>query len=228
MSSSTGVSGATPFPVSVLQYRDMSDRSGHEVAALQDREKHARNGDTEVVESPRFSAQEMTANVERAWADGAADAERRLRADYEQKLAAARAPLAKLISTFEEQKNDYFARVEAEVVQLALSIASKILHREAQVDPMLVAALVRMALEKMREGSAVLIRVGIGRAEYWRRYFATVSTSVKVEVAEDPQLGEHDCLVETELGSADFGLDSQLKEVEQGFLDLLALRPSRS
>jgi flagellar assembly protein FliH len=32
-------------------------------------------------------------------------------------------------------------------------------------------------------------------------------------------------VLETELGTANFGLDSQLKEVEQGFFDLLALRP---
>jgi flagellar biosynthesis/type III secretory pathway protein FliH len=47
-----------------------------------------------------------------------------------------------------------------------------------------------------------------------------------VEVTEDSQLGEHDCLLETELGTANFGLDTQLKEVEQGFFDLLALRPA--
>jgi flagellar assembly protein FliH len=33
------------------------------------------------------------------------------------------------------------------------------------------------------------------------------------------------CLLETELGVADLGLDAQLKEVEQGFFDLLAQRP---
>jgi len=47
-----------------------------------------------------------------------------------------------------------------------------------------------------------------------------------VEVTEDAQLGAQDCLLETELGSANFGLDTQLKEVEQGFFDLLALRTS--
>ena len=47
-------------------------------------------------------------------------------------------------------------------MQLALAIAAKILHREAQVDPMLVAALVRMTIEKMREGSSVTVRVGPG------------------------------------------------------------------
>jgi flagellar assembly protein FliH len=48
----------------------------------------------------------------------------------------------------------------------------------------------------------------------------------QVEVAEDPHLSDQDCLVSTELGSANFGLDTQLKEVEQGFFDLLALRPT--
>ena len=69
-------------------------------------------------------------------------------------------------------ESDYYARAEAEIVQLALAIAAKILHREAQVDPMLVAALVRMTLEKMREGSSVTVRVGAGRAKRWKEYFA--------------------------------------------------------
>jgi flagellar assembly protein FliH len=37
----------------------------------------------------------------------------------------------------------------------------------------------------------------------------------------------YDCLLETELGVANFGLDTQLKEIEKGFFDLMALRPDR-
>ena len=46
-----------------------------------------------------------------------------------------------------------------------------------------------------------------------------------VEVVEDHQVGDQDCVLETELGSAHFALDAQLKEIERGFFDLLALRP---
>ncbi len=74
----------------------------------------------------------------------------------------------------------YFARVEAEVVQLALAIAAKILHREAQVDPMLVATLVRMAVEKMREGSSVTVRVGAVRGSRWKQYFASEPNGTRV------------------------------------------------
>jgi flagellar assembly protein FliH len=106
-----------------------------------------------------------------------------------------------------------------------LAIAAKILHREAQVDPMLVATLVRMAVERMREGSSVTIRVNPTRVNRWREYFAGQSNVARVEVVEDAGLSDLDCMLETELGTANFGLDTQLKEVEQGFFDLLALRP---
>ena len=46
-----------------------------------------------------------------------------------------------------------------------------------------------------------------------------------IEVVEDAHLTPIDCILETELGSANFSIDAQLKEVEQGFFDLLAQRP---
>jgi flagellar assembly protein FliH len=82
-----------------------------------------------------------------------------------------------------------------------------------------------MAVEKMREGSKVTIRVGTKRLAQWKTYFASQPSLSRVEIVESPGLSEHDCLLETELGTTNFGLDSQLKEVEHGFFDLLALRP---
>ena len=35
----------------------------------------------------------------------------------------------------------------------------------------------------------------------------------------------HNCILETELGTTELGLEAQLKEIEQGFFDLLAQRP---
>jgi flagellar assembly protein FliH len=89
-----------------------------------------------------------------------------------------------------------------------------------------VATLVRIAIEKMREGSSVTVRVSPARIESWRRYFANIPNMEHVEVAESAHLNDFDCLLETELGSTNLGLDTQLKEVEKGFFDLLALRPT--
>jgi flagellar assembly protein FliH len=41
----------------------------------------------------------------------------------------------------------------------------------------------------------------------------------------DGTLGLGQCRLETELGSTDLTLEAQLKEIEQGFFDLLAQKP---
>lgn len=227
MSSSAEYAAGAPVPIASLQYRDISSRRGKNHPAQDEVNQESAEETSKKEHDPGVSEALLIARIEREKAEAVSAAEQRLRQEYEQKLAAARAPITALIAGFEEQRSEYFAQVEGEIVQLALSIAAKILHREAQVDPMLLAALVRLAVERMREGSSVTIRVGRGRSQSWKQYFAAIPSMAHVEIAEDEQLSDQDCMLETELGSANFGLDSQLKEVEQGFFDLLALRPAK-
>jgi flagellar assembly protein FliH len=212
-------------PVIALEYRDLTGApifgGATRLAPVPRVTEQPENQRAEV----ELSKEEFAERIKRERSEATLQAEQKARQDYELKLQATRAPIAAAVSSFESQRDDYYSRVEAEVVQLALAIAAKILHREAQVDPMLVAALVRMAVEKLREGSSVTVRVGKGNAKRWKEYFAAQSNSARIGVVEDAILSEYDCMLETELGVANFGLDTQLKEVEQGFFDLLALRP---
>ena len=128
-------------------------------------------------------------------------------------------------SFFRWNGRNIFPGLKSDVVQLALAIASKILHREAQVDPMLVAALVRVAIDKLHDGSSVSVRVAPAEAAKWRAFLANPLNGSTIEIVEDGHLGAADCILETELGSANFSIEAQMKEVEQGFFDLLAQRP---
>lgn len=213
------------IPVTTLQYRDISNRTSRNAdlpisGSRPDSHSGWRQGGIEITEA------ELAERITRERVSAANETEQRLRKEYEQKLLAARAPIAEAIKGFKDQRDQYFAELETEVVKLTLSIAAKILHRESQVDPMLVASLVRYAMQNMREGSNVTVRVCPGKGETWRQYFESANDGIHVEIVEDPQLNDQDCVMETELGSADFGLDKQLKEVERGFYDLLALRPA--
>lgn len=222
MSSSAEISSVFGDPVAALQYRDIGGQNSRlEVFGSQPGGDRGMRG-----REDGASDAELAAKIRQERADAALQAEQKLRHELDQKLEACRSAIAAAVGEFAVQRDDYFARVEAEVVRLALSIAAKILHREAQVDPMLVATLVRIAVEKMREGSTVTVRVGPGRAESWRACFAAQQSTAHVAVVEDSELNGRECVLETELGSADFSLESQLKEVEKGFFDLLALRPS--
>ncbi len=167
----------------------------------------------------------LSIRLAQARSEGAAEAKAALRKEYEERASQEAGKITEAIQHFEEASKRYYSRVEAEVVSLALSIAAKILHRESQVDPQVVVALVQMALKQMKDGSAVSVRVRPEEAVRWRDHFSAVRMHVVVTVVEDPTLQKNDCMLETELGVANLSLESQLKEVERGFFDVLAQKP---
>src|SRR5438105_8962286 len=134
-------SSAACLPITAVEYIDIGTKKAVEaptipMALLQTaQEPPKRAADIEL------SSEEFAARINQERSDGAREVEQRIRQEYEGKLESLQRSLAKAIEEFQVQRSEYFARVEAEVVQLALSIAAKILYREAQVDAMLVAAL---------------------------------------------------------------------------------------
>ncbi|HTS08434.1 MAG TPA: FliH/SctL family protein [Candidatus Eisenbacteria bacterium] len=145
---------------------------------------------------------------------------------FEEQLARERSGIANALATFTRDRAAYFEKIEGEVVQLALSIARKILHREAQLDPLLLAGIVRVALEKIDKATGVILRIHPQNMPDWHRYLSThLDPADLPEIAEDPSQPLDGCVLETSMGAASLGLDVQLKEIEQGLMDLLAARP---
>jgi flagellar assembly protein FliH len=174
---------------------------------------------------PGVPPQEVKDLLTAARLEAVAQTEACLKMEYEARSTADAEKIWKAIEHFQGERKEYFSLVESDVVQLALAIAAKILHREAQVDPMLVAALVRVAIDKLHDGSSVSVRVAPAEAGKWRAFLAHPLNGSTIEIVEDAHLGPSDCILETELGSANFSIEAQMKEVEQGFFDLLAQRP---
>ena len=216
---------AFPAPVTSYLYRDMSAPASTVVReAKPDRNKAGHEKEQQT--APGAPAQDIDELLNRARAEAAAETEKRLRAEYEARAARETAKITQALDLFVAERKSYFSRVESDVVHLALAIASKILHREAPVDPLLVAALVRVAVDKLHDGSSVSVRTSPENAEKWREYLASSMNGSTIAIIEDAQLSPEDCILETDLGSANFSIDAQLKEVEQGFFDLLAQRPA--
>jgi flagellar assembly protein FliH len=145
---------------------------------------------------------------------------------FDEQLGRERSNLATALAQFTRDRAAYFQKVEGEVVQLALSIARKIMHREAQLDPLLLAGIVRVALEKIDGATGVVLRIHPENAADWRRYLSTqLDPADRPEIVEDPAQPADRCTLETSMGTAAIGLEVQLKEIEQGLTDLLAARP---
>jgi flagellar assembly protein FliH len=152
--------------------------------------------------------------------------EAQVRAGFDQHLQETRENVRAALADFAGKHALYFQQVEAEVVQLALGIARKILRREAEIDPVLLAGMVRVALERVESGTKVTVRVHPQQVSECRAYFAQRMEAHNVpEVVEDAKLAMDHCILQTELGTTELGPEVQLKEIEQGLLDLLERRP---
>ena len=145
---------------------------------------------------------------------------------FEEQVARERTRLETTLMEFARERAQYFRQVEPEIVQLALAIARKILHREAQLDPWLLAGMVRVALEQIDGATHVVLRVHPQNAAEWRRYLPMHLNPAEVpEILEDPTQLPDQCKLETSMGTTTIGMEVQLKEIEQGLMDLLAARP---
>jgi len=184
-----------------------------------------------IVHSPDQGNEPPAAEKERglqeaARAAGRQEGEAAARATFEKQLLQLRESLRGAIADFARERAHYYQQVEAEVVRLALSIARKVLHREAAVDPLLLAGIVRVALDKMESATKVTVRVPPQQVSEFRTYFAQNREPEDApEVIEDSTLEPNHCKLETSLGTTELGLELQLKEIEQGLMDLLAQKP---
>jgi flagellar assembly protein FliH len=134
--------------------------------------------------------------------------------------------LAALTESFALERDRYLHAVEQEVVRLALAVAARILRREAQMDPLLLTGAVRVALGQLSASTEVRLRVPAGDLALWTEAIALLpNPAVKPALVGDEGLRLGECLIETELGSVDLGVRSQLGEIERGFFDRAGAAP---
>jgi len=210
--SSTAISatGLDTAEVSPFAYAEagLGDGAANAFDPSQSAEERGRRQQAEVFEKGRQAGQQQ------------------LRSELDAALTKNRAEIARALQQFALERQNYYRRVESEVVQLALAIARKILHREVQIDPQILTGIVRVTLEKLDSGTRVALHVHPLESAQWRRHFASQPADVPApEIREDPALAFGECRIETSVGSTEVGLATQLKEIETGLLDLLAERP---
>jgi len=157
--------------------------------------------------------------------EGRGRARTEMEAELSLSAAQERQRLLDSLDRFRGIKDRYFVEVEQEVVRLALAIAARVLHREAQLDPLLLTGVVRVALEKMADRSSVVLRVTGADVAAWEDALHSTEASERPRVVEDARLERGECVLETKMGTVELGVRVQLEEIEKGFFDLLNHRP---
>jgi flagellar assembly protein FliH len=132
----------------------------------------------------------------------------------------AEAMLRRVAQTLEELgslRQTLMQETERQLVQLALTLARRVVHREVSLDPELAAALAHVALEKLGTTTPATIRLNpddytiVARdGERWG--------SVAVTVVPDPAIARGGCLVESDFGCVDATIERQFEELSRALL----------
>ncbi|MFQ5739163.1 MAG: FliH/SctL family protein [Acidobacteriota bacterium] len=125
------------------------------------------------------------------------------------------------IEELAQLKRRAFVQVERDLVLLSVEIARKLVYREIRLDPIVMTAMVRVALEKLSRKGKVVIRVSPGDhkvlAERLRELVPEASER-EVVLKSDKELDRGDCLIESDYGTVDARIAEQFDRIEKGLL----------
>jgi flagellar assembly protein FliH len=157
------------------------------------------------------------ADVEReAFTKGYAQGER---SGEEAATVRTEAVLWRLTQTLEELgtlREQMIHKTERQVVQLALAIAARILHREVAVDHELLVAMARVALDRLGDRSSATIR--LNPQDFAAAGVDRLVSKASVQIVADATVNRGGCRVESDFGLIDVAIAAQLAEITTSLL----------
>lgn len=138
------------------------------------------------------------------------------RAELQPVLERLNASIAEMI----DMRSDLRRRAERDVVQLALLIAKRVLHRQISVDEDALTAIARVAFERLTRSESYTLTVH-------PRFAPSVvsalpaSQAARVQIQPDPDCAQGTLIIRSAEGVIDASVDVQLEEIERGLIDRL-------
>jgi flagellar assembly protein FliH len=120
-----------------------------------------------------------------------------------------------------QQKGRVRREAEQDLVKLSLAIARRILYREITLDPEALLGLVKAALDRVDARELHRIRLHAEDYKNLKPYLDTLRLPANVEVAADNRLERGAAVFETGRGNLDASVETQLREIERGFADIV-------
>src|SRR5579863_9531853 len=203
--SSRVIDGATPDSLGPAQWRTIPAPPSDTGSVFPQR----------VFEPAAQPQQQVEEARQRGFSEGVAAA----RSKSEAEVGAALQRLSTTIAGLLQLRQQLKEEAAGELVQLAIAIASRILHRELNVDPDAILGLVRAALTKAQSKEIHRIRLHASHEAPLRRALAQLMPGATIEIAADAGLKPGDVIFETAQGQLDASVSTQLREIERGLAD---------
>jgi len=152
------------------------------------------------------------------FAKGFAQGQQAGAAAAQQETAALAKKLAATLDDLMRVRNEMIRHTEKQMVQLALAVARRVVHREVSIDAGLLVTMMRVALERVSDAARVTVRLNpIDHKSVLAVHDGAV-VSDQVTLTADPRVVRGGCRVESEYGEIDAGVDAQIEEIARALL----------
>jgi flagellar assembly protein FliH len=109
-------------------------------------------------------------------------------------------------------------QTERQMVELALAVARRVVHREIALDRDLLIAIARVALDRLGENVQVTVRLHPEEFEATGAARVAASAGGSVTFVPDARVGRGGCRIESDMGMLDAGVDAQIQEIARALL----------
>lgn len=164
---------------------------------------------------------EAERRVEEALASGRRDGDESARQVFEKQLEAELSKLRQMIRDVAAAGPKLRRETEEDLVRLSVAIARRILHRELTVDPEALSGLVKAAFDRLDQREIHQVRTDPQSVTTVRKLVEGLDLPRAVKVAADPGLRPGSLLIETTRGQLDASIETQLNEIQRGFIDIV-------
>lgn len=162
--------------------------------------------------------------MQQAHASGYQAGELTARQALEGEMRAGAERLSQAIADLATAREQTIRRAEEDTVRLALDIARRVLHRELSVNSSAIEALVKTALEKLRNQEIYRVRVHPDQENLVRQCLQQRGRGKEVEIVGDAAQARGGAIFEISRGALDASVETQLQEIERGLTDEMEIR----
>jgi len=152
------------------------------------------------------------------FARGFAEGQQAGAAAMQQETGALAKKLAAALDDLVRAREQMIRHTEKQMVQLALAVARRVVHREVTVDPTAMLTMMRVALERVSDAARVTVRLNPADHQAVMAALADAPGSDQISMTADGRVPRGGCKVESEYGDIDAGVDAQIQEIARALL----------
>jgi flagellar assembly protein FliH len=185
---------------------------------LTTQQRQAREEASRIIAAANRQSEQIRAEAERFGREqGEAELQKRVQTEVQARLNTLQPALQQAIEAIRDSRAEHLKKCESNMIQLAIAIAERVVRRELRHAPDITLDLLREALD-LATGSGK-IRILLHPNDYQKlglqaqQLIASRCDGIAAEIQSDADVSPGGCIVQSEFGSIDQCLESQLDRI---------------